>query len=484
MPPKGKRGPKAYKLPDPIPPGEILTDLYKKQWKLGQPVGQGGFGVLYMASPNMPGNVGADAEHVVKIEPHENGPLFVELAFYQRAAKADKIDSWKKKHKMSHLGIPHYIGSGNHEHNKTKYRFMVMQRFGEDLWKKFNACAKMFSIKTAFTLGVQIVDALEYLHGNEYVHADIKSSNLLLSHGTGKAQHQAYLVDFGLAHKYCPDGKHKEYKEDPRKAHDGTAEFTSIDAHKGVCPSRRGDLEILGYNLVEWLTGSLPWYNKITDCNYVMQQKISCMDNISSFLTKCFTKSKSPAELKQYLEYVAKMGYTDKPDYNKVRTLFKKAIVNAGFKDDGKLEFAATREPARSRSPVKKPAKKRKSVSDDSDSITSPKRQRATPKSPPMTPQQKKTLKVNAANSTDSPAPKKRAPPKSASAKKSAAAAAKKTVLKSPVAKNTRLPETTNGTPASAKKIVRRKRRKVESSTSATQTTPGLRKNTRSNPNL
>ena len=46
---------------------------------------------------------------------------------------------------------------------------------------------------------------------------------------------KAYLVDFGLAHKYCPDGKHKEYKEDPRKAHDGTAEFTSIDAHKGVC---------------------------------------------------------------------------------------------------------------------------------------------------------------------------------------------------------------------------------------------------------
>ena len=45
---------------------------------------------------------------------------------------------------------------------------------------------------------------------------------------------QAYLVDFGLAHRYMPDGKHKEYKEDPRKAHDGTAEFTSRDAHKGV----------------------------------------------------------------------------------------------------------------------------------------------------------------------------------------------------------------------------------------------------------
>ena len=45
---------------------------------------------------------------------------------------------------------------------------------------------------------------------------------------------QVYLVDYGLATKYVPDGKHKEYKEEPKKAHDGTVEFTSIDAHKGV----------------------------------------------------------------------------------------------------------------------------------------------------------------------------------------------------------------------------------------------------------
>ena len=45
---------------------------------------------------------------------------------------------------------------------------------------------------------------------------------------------QVYLVDFGLAYRYSVDGVHKEYKEDPRKAHDGTIEFTSRDAHKGV----------------------------------------------------------------------------------------------------------------------------------------------------------------------------------------------------------------------------------------------------------
>lgn len=45
---------------------------------------------------------------------------------------------------------------------------------------------------------------------------------------------QVYLVDYGLAYRYCPEGVHKEYKEDPKRCHDGTLEFTSIDAHKGA----------------------------------------------------------------------------------------------------------------------------------------------------------------------------------------------------------------------------------------------------------
>ncbi len=42
-------------------------------------------------------------------------------------------------------------------------------------------------------------------------------------------------MDYGLAYRYSPEGVPKEYKEDPKRCHDGTIEFTSIDAHKGVC---------------------------------------------------------------------------------------------------------------------------------------------------------------------------------------------------------------------------------------------------------
>ena len=45
---------------------------------------------------------------------------------------------------------------------------------------------------------------------------------------------QVYLADYGLSYRYCPDGVHKVYKENPKKGHDGTIEYTSLDAHNGV----------------------------------------------------------------------------------------------------------------------------------------------------------------------------------------------------------------------------------------------------------
>lgn len=45
---------------------------------------------------------------------------------------------------------------------------------------------------------------------------------------------QVYLADYGLSYRYSPNGEHKQYSENPKKGHNGTIEYTSIDAHKGV----------------------------------------------------------------------------------------------------------------------------------------------------------------------------------------------------------------------------------------------------------
>ena len=45
-PKKGKK-PKPYKMPPPLPKGEIFTALDKSQWKTDVSVGKGGFGEIY-----------------------------------------------------------------------------------------------------------------------------------------------------------------------------------------------------------------------------------------------------------------------------------------------------------------------------------------------------------------------------------------------------------------------------------------------------
>ncbi|KAK3714383.1 hypothetical protein QZH41_020630 [Actinostola sp. cb2023] len=314
--------------------GTLLTDLVKKQWKLGKLIGWGGFGALYLASSDTGKPVGDDAEYVIKIEPHSNGPLFTELAFYQRVAKPDNIKSWMKSHKLKHLGVPMYQGSGLVEHGGAKLRFMVMQRFGQDVDEIFLQHGRQFDIKTVLSLGIRIIDILEYIHENEYVHADIKGSNLMMGY-TKANKDQVYLLDYGLTMRFNPNGQHKEYKEDPKRKHDGTVEFTSRDAHKGAVPSRRSDLEILGYVMLQWLCGQLPWEDNLNDKEYVKNQKIKFMDNVPKLMKECLPSGNCP-EIQQLLEYVNTLDYDTVPDYNKLRQTFQNGLKKRKSSDDGK----------------------------------------------------------------------------------------------------------------------------------------------------
>ncbi|XP_077945151.1 serine/threonine-protein kinase VRK1 isoform X2 [Gasterosteus aculeatus] len=342
MPPKAKaagrgRAPAKRKLAEEFPPGEVLTDTGKKTWKLGAPIGQGGFGLIYLADEDCGKPVGAEAPYVIKVEPSDNGPLFSELKFYMRAAKPDLIQSWMKSRKLKALGVPRYWGSGLHERGGKRYRFMVIDRLGTDLQKKFEECGRRFPRKLVLQLGLRLLGILEYIHDHEYVHADIKASNLMLSHSD---PNQVYLVDYGLAYRYAPDSVIKEYKEDPKRCHDGTIEFTSIDAHKGATACRRSDLEILVYCMIQWLCGRLPWEDKLQDPLYVRDAKIKSQENISEFLTKCFSSQDKPAEIQRFMEEVTSLGYRDRPAYDKLRSILQAGLEAIQAKDDGKLQFS------------------------------------------------------------------------------------------------------------------------------------------------
>lgn len=90
----GRIAPNGYRLPDPLPHGEVLTDSLKKQWVVGDVIGCGGFGEIYTAKPAAES---LDNWHyVVKID-HNTGPLYAEMNFYLRVAKEESIRNWMKQ---------------------------------------------------------------------------------------------------------------------------------------------------------------------------------------------------------------------------------------------------------------------------------------------------------------------------------------------------------------------------------------------------
>jgi vaccinia related kinase len=168
-------------------------------------------------------------------EPKENGPLFVEMHFYIRNSKSEDITNFKTEHKLKALGMPEFIAMGSHDIQDMKHRFIVLPRFGTDVQKILLENDHKFPTHTALRIGWQMLNVLEYIHNQTYVHGDIKGANILLGFGKN-CDEQTYLLDFGLACHYNT----KEFKPDPKKQHNGTIEYTSRDAHLGV-PTMRGD---------------------------------------------------------------------------------------------------------------------------------------------------------------------------------------------------------------------------------------------------
>ncbi|RUS68737.1 hypothetical protein EGW08_023501 [Elysia chlorotica] len=441
-PKKAGRAPKAHNLAEEFPAGTVLQDLYKKQWQLSSVIGQGGFGLIYLASDEIAKiNDERASNHVVKIEPKDNGPLYCEMQFYQRVAKPNLIQSFITSHKLRYLSVPPYISTGRHMYNGKEFRFLVMPRFGTDLQKYLVQSGGHFPAKTTFSIGLRMLDALQFLHENEYVHADVKAANILTGFRAGsETMNEVYLVDYGLAYRYTVDGVHKEYKEDPRKAHDGTIEFTSRDAHKGVAPSRRADLEILGYCMLQWLCGKLPWEDKLSDPRYVADSKERLTGNPPLLVTACHPGPRPPSLdcMCKYMEKVNTLGYSSTPDYKSFRDLLRAGAQKAGLRDEWKLDLctsfgasqAKTTKRKSGEAGVSSQAKKRKSpAKSPSSKATNAKnsKNRASAKNQQI----KSPIRSPAAKAATSKSPKKKYPVKSPLVKSPVNPATKVTSAKS-----------------------------------------------------
>jgi casein kinase 1/casein kinase 1 epsilon len=295
----------------------MVDHKISNNFKLVRKLGSGAFGEIFQGI-----NSKTNQEVAIKFEDinTKHPQLFYEAKLYQYLQR-DPSSIGK--------GIPqvHYCTT------EGKYNIMVMDLLGPSLEDLFNACNRKFSLKTVLMLGEQMLARIEFIHSKLILHRDIKPDNFVI--GQGKMQHKVYMIDFGLAKKYQDrDGKHIPYREG--KSLTGTARYASINTHLGIEQGRRDDLECVGYVLLYFLRGSLPWQNlrantKKEKYDKIMEKKLGTPIEI---LCKGF-----PSEFLTYMVYCRNLKFEDKPDYAYLRSLLKDLFAKLGYEWDYEYDW-------------------------------------------------------------------------------------------------------------------------------------------------
>ncbi|XP_050888647.1 casein kinase 1-like protein 4 [Lathyrus oleraceus] len=166
---------------------------------------------------------------------------------------------------------------------------------------------------------------IEYLHSKGLLHRDIKPDNFLM--GLGKKANQVCMIDFGLSKGYRDpiSYKHIPYRENKNLT--GTARYASCNTHKGIEQSRRDDLESMGYVLLYFLRGSLPWQGLQASTRTQKYEKI-CKTKLS-IRTEVLCKS-YPVEFASYFHYCRSLTFDQRPDYGYLRRLFRELFTSKG----------------------------------------------------------------------------------------------------------------------------------------------------------
>ena len=96
------------------------------------------------------------------------------------------------------------------------------------------------------------------MHDHNILHRDLKPDNLMLGDNWNNSN-QIFMIDFGLAKRWKNDetGEHIPFYENVGTC--GTLRYESTYSMKAMTKSRRDDLISIGYMLIYFLKGSLPW---------------------------------------------------------------------------------------------------------------------------------------------------------------------------------------------------------------------------------
>ena len=281
--------------------------IFFNKYKPDKKIGEGSFGKIYLSH-----NINTGEKFALKLENRNLVPSLLEQEAY--------ILCYLKGE-----GIPFIKSFGI----STEYNVLVMELLGKSLEYLFEKKNNKFSLKTVCMLGIQMITRLQYIHNKHILHRDIKPDNFIM--GLDNNSWKVYLIDFGLSKKYRSIRilKHINFAEHKKLI--GNARYASINALAECEQGRRDDMEALGYVLMYFLKGNLPWQglkiNKREDRYRKIYEKKK--ETTAEELCKGF-----PKEFCEFVKYTRKLEFEEEPDYDYLRNLLKQVMKDKNYEMD------------------------------------------------------------------------------------------------------------------------------------------------------
>lgn len=275
-----------------------------RKYKLLNKIGSGSFGVVYKGE-----NTRTKEKVAIKIEPLKG------------KCRLLKHEAQISRHLQSNHGISSIKWYGIDEENA----YAVFDLLGISLETYFERLKK-FSLKTVLLLGIQILNRLKMLHSNGIIHRDIKPDNFMMG---SKDSETVYIIDFGLSKNFIENGEHIQFKD--KKKITGTVRYASINIHNGMEPSRRDDLISLGYMLIFFYKGTLPWQGLSAKSKEEKYEKISNIKKTISIKELC---KGLPYQFENYFKYCYNLKFSEKPNYRYLEDIFINIIISKNIESN------------------------------------------------------------------------------------------------------------------------------------------------------
>merc|ERR1712087_583783 len=112
--------------------------------------------------------------------------------------------------------------------------------------------------------------------------------------------------------------------------------YASLNVHQGFVPSRRDDLESIGYLLIHFLRGDLPWQGMKAKNTKAKHAKIGACKQATMLEVLCLGY---PPEFVSFVKYCRSLEYAQEPNYEHLRKLMTAPFKREGFSDDSRLDW-------------------------------------------------------------------------------------------------------------------------------------------------